>query len=397
MGESPPADHDLANMSGVTLPGGDSDAEPQEPDPSQLSSLLDVSNKVLASLTAENISYKGILDAFRNTPFKTRLGKLKEKLKEQKSSITHKHLVPVPENTPPSLKPILQKANLAQFAMDIIRPAPESYTGEQVRHVDYEFPGAFMGSVPPELVQETFDLGLEIRTQRLIISLERLASHHERGGPEAMLEGIFYSLSIGNDRELRGWVADGLEDDMGALPEEFHEKVQSRIGSIRAEFGDDTSNPVDIDGLYGKFRWEDFIIRVATWIRERVASVDKELVVQNSLQSAGESLRGKSGMVSRTGNQGAATASPTKQKKPLFARWDGGSKQPVNLGDCQTSPAKATKAADIPAPKKYEKQSQPWIYICTNVVKNIPLKGCDSPPSGTRETQIRPANIFPSE
>ncbi|EFE45000.1 MYB DNA-binding domain protein [Trichophyton verrucosum HKI 0517] len=280
---------DHGNISGTTmLQTDESGYETDEPDLhlllDTLPDLLNASTKALDLLAPPGISYANISKYFQTPKFSARLNRTKVTFETQKKCITKANFIPVDRSVKAlsSIKKldwqsrgVYQKANLAQLALDLINPRLTTLTAT----VDDSFPLAFMdsrslgdsrNSADDGLRKETFQIGLELRTQRFISSLLS-GSPGQYSELEELLADVFYNPSLGEvNTELKGWEMDSLMDEDDQLPEEFHGAVQERIDLIRKLV-------VQEGGLEARFPWSEFIVSIANWIRRRVNAIDQQL------------------------------------------------------------------------------------------------------------------------
>ncbi|EFR02490.1 hypothetical protein MGYG_05483 [Nannizzia gypsea CBS 118893] len=289
---------DHGNISGTTmLQTDDSDHETDEPDPhlllDTLPDLLNASTKALDLLAPPGISYANVAKHFQTAKFSVRYNRAKVTFETQKKCIVKSNFIPIERSVAAlsSIKKLdwqseglYQKANLAQLALDLVNPRLTASTAA----ADDSFPAAFMASRSFEAAgssagddcrRETFQMGLELRTQRFISSLLS-GSPSEFSEPEDLLADVFYNPSLSSvNTELKGWAMDGLEDEDEQLPEEFHETAQERISLIRKTLAQGGS-------LESKFPWSAFIVSIANWIRKRVNDIDQLLSSQMSVEDA---------------------------------------------------------------------------------------------------------------
>lgn len=181
---------------------------------------------------------------------------------------------------------ILYMANLLVFAKQMIHSdRSDKQIWNALRQLDNSFPSQFMRSLEREVVstvagdsgmlQETFDLALELRTQLAILVLEKSAGDSDNPD-EAILE-VFYRSEPSQSGEgslLRGWNIQALGGEDSALPQQLEARVSERISAMRRFFarGDDAlerDDSVDLDGLSAEFPWLATILRLLHWVRHR--------------------------------------------------------------------------------------------------------------------------------
>lgn len=180
---------------------------------------------------------------------------------------------------------ILQKANLARLALEIIPAQSKSPAAlKYLNQLDNVFPTPFVTSFveegaqsrvgSSELLQDTFLLALELRTQFLIILLAR-EENEANFDPNTILLSVFY---LEDQQVFRGWDIDGLQDEEARLPQEYEAMVIERVKDIRQYFVGGLKDPVDFNGLESAFPWSEFIAAVARWCRLRANEIDEQLM-----------------------------------------------------------------------------------------------------------------------
>ncbi|OAX81486.1 hypothetical protein ACJ72_04171 [Emergomyces africanus] len=313
-----PVDH--FNITGTTLLATDSEHEAREMDPTIMIEALpdlDTSAKnVLRVLAPRTFSLPGILKNFEVASFRARVKRIQETFDTQRKYFGGQHFIPVlaAVNMLPSLQHVpwypdefIQKANLAQFALDLIplRGKISPFSEYYLSDLDDYFPTFFMSSflLPEEngmkqpgqsaLLAETFQLGLEIRTQRAIAELRSEQTSLEFV-PDVVLDDIFTTTrnSENEVETLRGWEINGLHADSDDISDQFRDKVNERRESIRKYFDTDKSGPfVHFTPLESSFPWSQFVAQTAKWIRMRADEIDAQLESQTSLDEAVEMLQ----------------------------------------------------------------------------------------------------------
>ncbi|OJD27291.1 hypothetical protein ACJ73_01315 [Blastomyces percursus] len=315
-----PVDH--FNITGTTLLATDSEHESRELDPSiMIEALPDLdtsANNALRILVPQAFSLTTILKNLKNATFKARVKRIRETFENQKKYFSGQHFIAVETavNMLPSLKHIpwypdefIQKANLVQFAFDLIplRGNMSPFSEYHLSDLDESFPALFTSSfLPPEddrittpgqstLLDETFEVGLELRTQRAIAELRSGEQEIDvEFAPDSILETVFTAFAKSGDESERllGWKINGLRDESGGIPERFYEKVLERRESIRKFFEvDETSTFVHFDEMESSFPWSEFVVQTCKWIRMRANEIDEQLGKQASLNEAVEILQ----------------------------------------------------------------------------------------------------------
>lgn len=182
---------------------------------------------------------------------------------------------------------ILYLANLLVFAKQMIySDRNEKEIWNEIRNLDLLFPSQFMhaldSNVEPtpagdsQLLQDTFSLALELRTQLAILVLEQSIAD-DQFDPDDALGEVFFRSESSQDMgasTIRGWNLAALGGEDSALAKNFENLVVERVQTIRQYFlQDDASleqgNNVDIDGLIASFPWEATILQLLHWVRLR--------------------------------------------------------------------------------------------------------------------------------
>ncbi|EEP75580.1 predicted protein [Uncinocarpus reesii 1704] len=198
---------------------------------------------------------------------------------------------------------IYQKANLAQLTLDIIYFCNGTTPDSPLDVIDSLFPAPFIsldsrehGLSDEASARKIFEMGLAIRTQRCILTMHEAP---KATNSEMILRDIFNASCA--DTALRGWEMGGLQDEMGDLPDRFHDQVQKRIEKIREALRKDTSIPVDFTTLKTAFPWSEFVVQLAAWVRETTAQINNRLREQEDHITAIAKLR--QGLESRMGTE----------------------------------------------------------------------------------------------
>ncbi|KAF2445125.1 hypothetical protein P171DRAFT_413183 [Karstenula rhodostoma CBS 690.94] len=195
---------------------------------------------------------------------------------------------------------LLYQTNLIVLAKDMIPlHANDKTTVGALRDLDNLFPSLFLPALilgtnaaesvagDSALLQETFELALELRTQLAISSLSHGLTD-ETFDPDAALDEVFCHPQSENSPQLgifRGWTTFALggdgDGDGSTLPEAFVQEVVARITAIRRFFstgqtsqGQEEEESVNMDDLRAAFPWAALMLRLVGWVRAR----NKELV-----------------------------------------------------------------------------------------------------------------------
>ncbi|KAI9785658.1 MAG: hypothetical protein M1816_008281 [Peltula sp. TS41687] len=198
--------------------------------------------------------------------------------------------------------PILQKANLVTLAITILTSTPSSENGPMLQHLDGCYPGPFLSNLTngststsrsptaSALLDETFEVGLEIRT-RLALALLDIHQEEASYNPEWVIRQLFLrdpdETSLPNSaldtpsrpRKVRGWGVPGLgmADLSAAMKDKVFRRVNIIFSHIRGKPEPSGTGKVDFDALDSLFPWSAFVFKVNTWARRRVNEIETYL------------------------------------------------------------------------------------------------------------------------
>jgi len=185
----------------------------------------------------------------------------------------------------------------------------------RLQRLDDTFPYPFMsnfGNRPDlsqsALLEESFDLALEIRTQTAISVLESLKSEPSYD-PDQIVARIFYdlperredSLSTYEDlvrngpfRKLAGL---GQGETLGSQErfEAQSDKVRTQVKAIRDHFYRDpealvNGDYVNFDTIREQFPWAPFLARIVHWSQSRLAEIHSAINIQGRVNNIQQSL-----------------------------------------------------------------------------------------------------------
>jgi hypothetical protein len=197
------------------------------------------------------------------------------------------------------LDDVISKINLACFAWQLREwvDGTTDKTWNELLALDATFPGFFLSSFIPidneervpsqpgwsHMLESTFDLAVEIRTQLAIMSLERKQPDLDELSQK--LRDAFYneadseagtpnpeSLAI----RLRTWET----EDLGVnLPNKFTKLILRRIKEIESRFPDEDfqGNHDYLSKLQAQYPWSEFILKALQWIRLRSEEVSRSI------------------------------------------------------------------------------------------------------------------------
>ena len=205
-----------------------------------------------------------------------------------------------------SLLPIIQEANIAKLVKTWLVAQQESREIISVfQYLDENFPTPFLIDLEDEseeVVYETLDFALEIRTQRLI-SLLKAWKDTEHFDPDGLLALIFFRPPAEQDPSLSAY-EDSLKNGQfrplagvtGKMAEIAMEKVKQQIEDIRIAFLNDqqaaqAGELVDFDELHEAYPWIAFLTELVEWSQSRVKELRGEMKEQGGIQNMVESLK----------------------------------------------------------------------------------------------------------
>ncbi|KAF2499960.1 hypothetical protein BU16DRAFT_613777 [Lophium mytilinum] len=186
---------------------------------------------------------------------------------------------------------VLYKANLAVLARRLLTDRGIEAIWKDVQQLDLSFPELFLSRFSDELnergdtstlLEQTFKVALEIRTQVAILDLAQEVDMSESFDPDRVLQTVFLkgSLSDQEDQDyppfVRGWNVGALGAGLAEIPQPFKDAVVRRMEEIRAFF-DPNSPAVDIDPLRAKYSWDSFCVRVLQWVRDRNQEIEASI------------------------------------------------------------------------------------------------------------------------
>lgn len=210
--------------------------------------------------------------------------------------------------------PVLQKANLVTLAITILTSTASSENGPTLQQLDGCFPRPFLSSLastsrsisrPPagsNLLHETFEVGLEIRT-RLALALLDIHQEESNYHPEWIITQLFFedpdeaschSPALDNSlhaKKIRGWGVPGL--GMADLSAEMKDKVIQRVNSIFSHIHrkPGADKYVDFEALDSLFPWSTFVSKVIMWARLRTNEIERYLRSSGGAESIENALK----------------------------------------------------------------------------------------------------------
>jgi hypothetical protein len=233
---------------------------------------------------------------------------------------------------------VLYMANLLIFAKQMIhsnRGDKDTFT--VLRELENLFPSLFLpklisGGDPSSsqagdsaLLQETFELALELRTQFAIIVLER-SSSQDSIDPEGVLDDVFFqSGALGSHALIQGWSVSALGGEESTLPRAFEDKVIERINVIREFFPTDDESIqrgdfVDLDGLGANFPWDSLVLRLLGWVRLRNRELQSAIGTQGGIANILAKLKAEMEQPDAVVQAASALRESPRKKRSSFGR-----------------------------------------------------------------------------
>lgn len=182
---------------------------------------------------------------------------------------------------------VLYRTNLLIFTKHMIySDRTAKVVWDALRQLDHSFPSPFMRSLIQEanpatlgesaLLEKTFELALDLRTQLAIMVLERTDSGSGLN-PDEVIGDVFLHSEASQTVDgslLRGWDDPALGGDDSSLPAQFESQVVERLTKVRESFPTDDESlqrgeTVNLEKLENEFPWHATILRLLTWVRHR--------------------------------------------------------------------------------------------------------------------------------
>jgi hypothetical protein len=204
---------------------------------------------------------------------------------------------------------IIHAGNLAILVKDFtVTPKESQAMHNLLMNLETFFPEPFVSEFDIEmkygssmLLDETFALGLDIRTQWTIHNLHRLKGQEDSKLEELLAKDFFHELAV-RDSSL-SWFEDYLQNGrpknvLRASPansDDQNAKVIERVNQIYAAFNksDDAveqDDLVDFDLLEEQFGWSDFLADLVVWSRSRLNEIARSIKQQGGIQTITQAL-----------------------------------------------------------------------------------------------------------
>lgn len=209
--------------------------------------------------------------------------------------------------------PVNYLANLATLVKNfLVSQEASSRTSSMLYTLDTWFPRAFALKFNEHLeiggtalLDESFDIGLEIRTQFVIRELEE-RKDDDVFSPRTILASVFYhppkSKKPTSKTPIWGKVPPGFfEDannnehlrdvlgDMAPNSEEQARKIQQRVLDVSESFNDDIAvaagDPMDFDHLKKWYPWIEFLTKLLQWAQFRYHEISGSIEEQGGVDA----------------------------------------------------------------------------------------------------------------
>lgn len=203
----------------------------------------------------------------------------------------------------------LHTANIATLLKEFFVLSKESpQTPMHLGVLDNTFPNGFAGKFVenPEygnsaLLDEFFNMGLQIRTQMTIINLAQY-QEHEDFNPEDFLATAFFEvpseqsqgLSVYEDAVKNGQpkpILHGGPPNSDKQNDMILEEVMAIKSAFReSEAAEEAGDLIDFDLLDGRFPWMTFLTNMVQWSRSRLNEIAEDVKGRGGIESITEAL-----------------------------------------------------------------------------------------------------------
>jgi hypothetical protein len=224
-----------------------------------------------------------------------------------KTTLIFQRLLGSPDPAEANFRPdaIIHTANLATLVKDFLVMEKESQSSQSILGgLDSYFPQVFVAKFEDNiqagnsrLLEESFELALDIRTQLTIVALG-FQKEQESWDPEQILLETFYDAPQQRSRsplsDFEDTVRNGRPRDlMGAgLPLADHQNVEvlQRVKDIRSAFRQsndarEIGDLVDFEQLEELFPWVKFLTDLVHWSRIRLDEISEGIKQQGGIRN----------------------------------------------------------------------------------------------------------------
>ena len=202
------------------------------------------------------------------------------------------------------LEKILQKANLAALALDLISFADSHSSEKLLLELCASFPSPFKGPFSESGGREsrenqkkffwpTVDLALEIRTQFLLLSLESQRNENTFNlGIAQTVKLLSLSARCSDELLIREWGLGHFQERCNViLTARFKDNLRKRTKTIQQALSDDKERQKGLDLLRATFPWRTFTDQVGLWTQARAEHLNREPALEGNLHNVVEELQ----------------------------------------------------------------------------------------------------------
>ena len=236
-----------------------------------------------------------------------------------------------PSSSQSGLDLVLYLANLLIFAKHMIETdRGQKKIWDTLRELDQtQFPQLFLPSLidsPSEvptgesgLVNETFELALELRTQLAILCLERTSTDAVQN-PEETLREVFYRPTEDEyDFAIDGWGIPGLGGLDGELSGEQQIRVEEQLNNIRNFFSisdqaEGEVETVDLDHLGATFSWRALVLQLLQWARLRHQELQQTIIRLGGISAIIQNIKAEIQQPNSIGERATLVARTSSRK-----------------------------------------------------------------------------------
>ena len=213
---------------------------------------------------------------------------------------------------PGMLRPdaILQAANLATFIKDLLVKQKEGLSTYQfLSNLDTWFPESFVSQFEDNilfgnstLLEESFEMALEIRTQYTVVALLYQKSGEAEWDPDQILTELFFEPLAQNSQQLslfedtfQSGVVKKLMRAGPANTKHQEALIKERVLAIRDAFRESedaaqAGDLVDFDQLEEQFPWSGFQAKAAQWTSSRQDEITESVRLQGEVDNIVKSV-----------------------------------------------------------------------------------------------------------
>jgi len=204
---------------------------------------------------------------------------------------------------------ILHAANLATLVKEFtVTPKESESMRNRLMNLDLLFADPFVSKFDNEvrygssmLLEETFDLGLDIRTHWSIYNMYQSRGQEGIRLEDLLAEDFFHppqerdlALPYATDYMVNGRPKDILRGGPANTPEQ-RDRILKRVNQIDEAFnqGEEAAehdDVVDFDFLEQRFGWSNFLAKLVIWSRSRLNEISRSIREQGGIQTITQSL-----------------------------------------------------------------------------------------------------------